>query len=214
MNFTDPAIQAYCEQFTSPESPALAALNRETHLKVLYPQMLAGQLQGRLLSTFSQMMRPQRIVEVGTYTGYSAICMAEGLAEGGTLTTIEINPEREEMIRRHVAEAGFTDQIDLRIGNALDVLPTLEGPVDMAFLDADKHNYVNYYEAIFPKLRVGGLILADNILWSGRVLDKKITDKETQGLRSFVQHVAADPRVQHVLMPVRDGIMMITKISN
>ncbi|MEM7036191.1 MAG: O-methyltransferase, partial [Bacteroidota bacterium] len=210
-DFIDPALKAYCEQFTSSEPAVLQEISLETHRKVLYPRMLSGHLQGRMLATLSRMHKPRRILEVGTYTGYSAICMAEGLQAGGVLTTIEINPEREDMIRAYFEKAGVADKMDLRIGEAAKILDTLEGPFDMVFLDADKFNYIRYYEMILPKMPSGAVIMADNMLWSGRVVDENIQDKETLGLRSFVRHVAADDKTEQVLLPVRDGIMLIIR---
>jgi caffeoyl-CoA O-methyltransferase len=211
MDFISPELQAYSEKYTSPEPPVLAALSRETWLKVLYPRMLSGHIQGRMLSLFSKTIRPQRILEIGTYTGYSAICLAEGLAEGGTLVTIDINAELEEMATRYFEKAGLADRVRMVVGDARAVVPTLDGPFDLVFIDADKESYCDYLDLVLPKMRSGGLILADNVLWSGQVLDPNITDKETQGLRDFVQKVAQTAAVEHVLLPVRDGIMAVMK---
>jgi len=212
MDFIDPNIQHYAEQFTSPEPGLLADLNRETNLKVLYPRMLSGHLQGRVLSMFSKMVRPRRVLEVGTYTGYSALCLAEGLVEGGKVVTLEVDGELEAMVQDYAAKTGNSSQIDMRIGPALEVIPTLEDTFDLAFIDADKHNYSNYFDLILPKLRPGGFIMADNVLWSGRVLTPNEKDKETTGLRNFVAHVANTPEVEQVLLPIRDGIMLIQKL--
>ena len=212
MDFLDPEIKRYAETYTSPESRVLSELNRETYLKVLYPRMLSGHLQGRLLSMVSRMIRPRRILEIGTYTGYSALCMAEGLAEDGKIITIDIDAELEDMIQKYAQEAGYADQIDLRIGNALEIIPQLDETLDLVFIDADKHNYSNYFDLVLPKLRKGGFIMADNVLWSGRVLDETTKDKETLGLRNFVQHVSNNQEVMQVLMPIRDGIMLIQKL--
>ncbi|MFN8398214.1 MAG: O-methyltransferase [Bacteroidia bacterium] len=211
MEFLPPDLQAYAERFTSPEHPVLAALNRETWLKVLYPRMLSGHIQGRMLSMFSKMIRPQRILEIGTYTGYSAICMSEGLAPGGSIVTIDINAELEDMVLKYFAEAGIADRAQMIVGDARQVVPALEGPFDLVFIDADKESYCDYLDLVVPKLRSGGLILADNVLWSGRVLDPKTEDKETQGLRAFVQKVADRDDLDYVLLPVRDGIMAVMK---
>jgi caffeoyl-CoA O-methyltransferase len=211
MDFLDPALQEYSERFTSPESDLLAELNRETNLKVLYPRMLSGHLQGRFLSMLSRIKRPEQILEIGTYTGYSAICMAEGLVDGGQLTTIEVDPEREDMIRDYLQRAGLTDRVKLIIGKAGEVIPRLQGSYDLVFLDADKENYVHYYDLILPKMPSGGMIIADNMLWSGRVLDENAKDKETLGLRAFVQHVVDDENTDQILVPIRDGIMLIIK---
>lgn len=212
MDFIDPNIQAYAENFTSPEPEVLAELNRETYLKVLYPRMLSGHLQGRMLSMISRMVRPRRILEIGTYTGYSALCMAEGLTDDGKVITIDIDAELEEMVLKYAKKAGLENKIDMRIGNALEIVPQLDETIDLVFIDADKHNYSNYFDLVLPKMRSGGFIMADNVLWSGRVLNEATKDKETLGLRNFVQHVSKNQGVEHVLMPVRDGIMLIQKL--
>ncbi|HHG85242.1 MAG TPA: O-methyltransferase [Bacteroidetes bacterium] len=211
MEFIDPALQRYSERFSSPESPVLAELNRETNLKVLYPRMLSGHLQGRILALLSLIKRPQHILEIGTYTGYAAICMAEGLVAEGQVTTIEIDPEKEDLILRYFEKAGIQARANLLIGDAADLIPTIDTPIDLAFLDADKESYVRYFDMILPKMPSGGLIIADNMLWSGKVLDENVSDRETQGLRNFVEHVANTENVEQVLMPVRDGIMLIVK---
>ena len=208
MEFIDPHIQNYCEAHTSPESAVLQALNRATHAKVLMPRMLSGHLQGRLLAMYSQMMHPLRILEIGTYTGYSAICLAEGLQENGQLITIDKNEELEEMMREAWQNAGLSDKIELRLGNALDIIPTLDGPFDMVFIDADKKNYLNYYHLVLPKMRLGGLIMADNVLWSGKIADEKARDADTLALREFNDYLMQDEHVETLLLPVRDGIMM------
>lgn len=211
MDFIDPALLAYSESFSTPEPAVLEELNRETHLKVLYPRMLSGHLQGRMLSMFSKMLRPKRILEIGTYTGYSAICMAEGLVEGGKLITLDINAELEEMVTRYAEKAGFADKIEMRIGDAREIVPGLDEEFDLVFLDADKGSYTHYFDLVLPKMPSGGMIIADNILWSGRVLNPKENDKETRGLKNFAEHVAKCEKVEQVLMPVRDGIMLIRK---
>jgi predicted O-methyltransferase YrrM len=211
MEFLPEIIQEYAERHTDPEPPILAELNRETNLKVLYPRMLSGHLQGRFLSMMAKVIRPTRILEIGSYTGYSALCLAEGLAPEGTITTLEIDPELEDMIRDYFERAGESHRLDLRIGNAVEIIPTLEGPFDLVFIDADKYNYTTYFELILPKLRPGGVIFADNVLWSGQVTDPNVQDKETQGLREFANFVSSDPRVERILLPIRDGIMMIMK---
>lgn len=208
MEFIDPHIQNYCEAHTSPESAVLQALNRATHAKVLMPRMLSGHLQGRLLAMYSQMMQPLRILEIGTYTGYSAICLAEGLQENGQLITIDKNEELEEMMREAWQNAGLSDKIELRLGNALDIIPTLDGPFDIVFIDADKKNYLNYYHLVLPKMRLGGLIMADNVLWSGKIADEKARDADTLALREFNDYLMQDEHVETLLLPVRDGIMM------
>jgi caffeoyl-CoA O-methyltransferase len=211
MDFISTELQAYTERFTSPEPALLAALNEETWRTIEYPRMLSGHLQGRILSLFSKMMRPQRILEIGTYTGYSALCLAEGLAPGGSLVTIDINADLEPMVLRYFEKAGLGNSARMVVGDARKIVPTLEGPFDMVFIDADKENYCTYFDLVLPKMRSGGLILADNVLWSGQVLDPKITDIETQGLRDFVHKVAQSDAVEQVLFPVRDGILAVMK---
>ncbi len=213
MEFIDEKLAAYAENHTSPESKLLAELNRETWAKVMMPRMLSGHIQGRLLSLFSKMIQPKAILEIGTYTGYSALCMAEGLAEGGVLYTIDINEELEDMVRRYIKEAGYEENIHFHIGNALDIIPKIPTHFDMVFIDADKENYANYYDLVFDKLRPGAYIIADNVLWSGKVIDEKelAKDKETQALDAFNKKVQSDPRVENILIPVRDGLMVARK---
>ena len=212
MDFLPKDIQDYSEQHTEPESELLYRLNRETHKRVMAPRMLSGHMQGRILAMITQMIRPKRILEIGTYTGYSAICMAEGLAPGGEIVTLDKNEELEEMVNRYFSEAGLTDCIDFRIGIALDLLPDIDGPFDLVFLDADKINYYNYFKLVIEKVRPGGFIIADNVLWSGKVIDTgKKTDVDTQAIRDFNRLVHADDRVEKVLFPVRDGLMVIRK---
>jgi predicted O-methyltransferase YrrM len=211
MEFLPVPIQEYAERFTSPEPAPLRHLNQETWQKVLSPRMLSGHLQGRILSMFSHMMRPSRVLEVGTYTGYSAICFAEGLAPGGKVITLEVNAELEPMARQYFHEAGQAANIELLIGDAREIIPGLTDTFDLVFLDADKENYTTYYKLILPKMRSGGLLLADNVLWSGRVMDENVHDEETEGLRDFVNFVSHDATVEQLLLPVRDGIMMVRK---
>lgn len=215
MDFLSPEITAYAEAHTSPESPLLQRLTRETYAKILYPRMLSGHFQGRLLAMLSQMIRPKRILEIGTFTGYSALCLAEGLAEGGTLTTLDANEELEEFTRRFFAESGLADRIDYRIGEALALLPGLPGPFDLVFLDADKLAYSTYFDLIFDKLSPGGFLLADNVLWSGKVIQPtEKPDKDTQALLDFNAKIHADPRVENLLLPMRDGLMVVRKIGS
>ena len=203
-------LEDYVATHTSSESELLKELNRKTHLDVLMPQMLSGHIQGRILSMFSRMMRPKRIIEVGTYTGYSGICLAEGLQADGLLYSLDINAELEELITNYWKEAGILDKTRLHIGNALEIIPDLQETWDLAFIDADKINYYNYYELILPSMRKGGLIIADNVLWSGKVTEEK-KDKDTAALHEFNEKIQADPRVDNVLLPVRDGLMLIYK---
>ncbi|TXK37396.1 O-methyltransferase [Pontibacter qinzhouensis] len=214
MEFLDEDLQQYAEEHTSPESELLHKVNRQTHLNVLKPRMLSGHLQGRLLAMFSQMIRPRQILEVGTYTGYSAICLAEGLQPGGTLHTIDKNEELEERVKGYFAEAGLADSIRLHIGNALEIIPTLDATFDLVFLDADKINYANYYDLVFDKVAPGGYIIADNVLWSGKVLPKyrKKLDEDTAAVIDFNKKLHEDGRVENILLPVRDGLLLARKL--
>ncbi len=216
MEFLDPALEAYAENHTSPEPPAAAELNRQTHLKVLQPRMLSGHLQGRLLSMMAHMARPEQILEIGTYTGYSAICLAEGMREGGTLHTIDIDEELRPMAERYFEKANCADRIRMHTGAALEVIDTLDGPFDLVFIDADKTNYLNYYKAVFSKVPVGGYIIADNVLWSGKVLDpaEALDDPDTAALMKYNEAVLNDPKTENVLLPVRDGLMIARKIAD
>ncbi len=213
MEFLDPNLEAYVENHTIPESQVLDELNRETWLKVLQPRMLSGHLQGRLLSMLSHMIKPKNILEVGTYTGYSALCFAEGLEKGGVIDTIDINEELEPMVQRFLDKAGYSDRIKMHVGNALDIIPTLDKKYDIVFIDADKNNYINYYNAAFDKVNTGGYIIADNVLWSGKVLDKEElkNDLDTKTIDEYNKMVLADDRVENVLFPIRDGLMIARK---
>ncbi len=211
MDFIPKDIQSYAEKYSSEEPEDLAALNRYTYVNHLYPRMLSGHLQGRLLAILSCLVKPEKILEIGTFTGYSALCLAEGLLERGTLHTIELNRENETTIRKYFNKSGYSDKIKLHFGNALDIIPTLDGMFDLVFLDADKENYVNYFELIISKVNSGGVILADNVLWNGKVTKPEEMDKETQGIRAFNEMVKNDPRVDNVLLTVRDGLMLILK---
>lgn len=213
MDFLNPELQQYAERHTHPESTLLKELERETHIKVLYPKMISGHLQGRLLSMFSHMIRPKRILEIGTYTGYSAICLSEGLAEGGEIITIDKNRELADIVQHYLQEAGIKDRVCFKIGEALDIIPELQGLFDLVFLDADKVNYSNYYDIIIDKVPSGGFILADNALWYGKVVSREMAaDKETRAIKAFNKKVHEDPRVQNVLLPVRDGVMILRKL--
>lgn len=214
MEFIDPALLAYCEDHTSQEDDLLKKITRETQAKVLMPRMISGHLQGKLLELFVKMLRPKTILEIGTYTGYSGLCMARGLAENGKIITLDINDELEKMVRGFFDESGLSDQIDYRLGNALEIIPTLEGPFDLVFIDADKINYANYYDLVIDKMSTGGIILADNVLWSGKVLPegRKKLDKDTAAILDFNRMVQDDTRVENSLLPIRDGIMMARKL--
>jgi caffeoyl-CoA O-methyltransferase len=213
MEMIEPLIQKYCDTHTSPEGEVLKQLNRETFANILQPRMLSGHFQGRVLSMISHMIKPQMVLEIGTYTGYSAICLAEGLAEGGKLITIDINAEREEMVHSYIQKAGFESRIQHIIGDALNIVKTLPYTYDLIFIDADKPNYIRYYDMAMEKLSPGGYILIDNILWSGKVVDEPslARDKDTQLLHLLNQTVQNDTRVENVLLPIRDGLMLVRK---
>ncbi len=211
MEFIPPEINAYAEAHTTAEPELLNRINRETHLEVLYPRMLSGHLQGRLLAMLARMINPAYIVEVGTYTGYSALCLAEGLRPGGKLITIEKNPELEKRVRSYLNASTLGKMVELRIGEAQEIIPTLPDGIDLAFIDADKVSYLKYYELLLDKLQPGGYLLADNVLWSGKVTDENARDADTVALQKFNNFVQADERVENVLLPVRDGLMMIRK---
>ncbi len=213
MEFIDPLLDKYVCDHTANESDLLKKINRETHLEVLQPRMLSGHFQGRVLSMFSKMIRPERILEIGTYTGYSAICLAEGLTPNGKLVTIDINEELASRVRGYFAESPYSHQIDYFIGDAMELIPSLNEKWDIVFIDADKHNYINYYHLVFPMVKVGGYIIADNVLWSGKVIDTSQQDKDTQLLREYNQLNQEDDRVEEVLFPIRDGLMIARKIN-
>jgi len=211
MNIINDKIQEYAEAYSTKEPELLAELNRETYVNYLFPRMLSGHNQGRFLSMIAKMIRPDRILEIGTYTGYSAICLAEGLSDRGILHTIEIDNENEDIIRRYITKTGNHEKIVLHFGNAMDIVPKINETFDLVFLDANKENYVEYYKLVMDKVNSGGLILADNVLWDGKVLDQTLKDKESAGIREFNEYVKNDPRVEHVLLTIRDGIMVIRK---
>lgn len=211
MEFLDENILRYAEAHSVKESDLLYKINRETHLSVLKPRMLSGHLQGRILSMISKMIRPDLVLEIGTYTGYSALCMAEGLSDAGRLITIDINEELENRVRGYFNESVYSNKIEYLIGNAQNIIPGLKGPFDLVFIDADKAGYASYYDLVIDKVSPGGFILADNVLWSGKVLDSK-PDKDTRYILDFNTKVSEDPRVEHVLVPIRDGILVLRKI--
>ncbi len=214
MDFLPKDIGAYAESFTREEGGILSELNRETYAKVMTPRMLSGHLQGQVLRMFSQMIGPKNILEIGTYTGYSALCMVDGLQDGGKLITIDVNEELQDIIKKYVSKAGKNDQVELRIGNALEVIPTLDQKFDLVFIDADKENYSNYFDLVFDKLNVGGYIIADNVLWSGKVLeDDAVLDKDTIALKHYAQKIKADDRVEQVFLPIRDGLLLARKLA-
>lgn len=206
-------IDEYILQHIDPEGDYLHALYRDTHLKLLYPRMASGHLQGRMLKMFVRMIKPSCILEIGTYSGYSALCMAEGLPEGGMIHTFEINDEQEEFTRPWFEGSPYADRIKLYIGDALQLVPQLGLTFDLAFVDGDKRRYVDYYEMILPRLADGGYIIADNTLWDGHVLEEHphASDLQTQGIKAFNDLVARDERVEKVILPLRDGLTIIRK---
>ena len=215
MHFLSEDLERYAEQHSQQEPPLLAALVRETHLRVLQPRMLSGHLQGRLLSVLSKLLAPTYIVEIGTFTGYATLCLAEGLAPSGRLHTIEANEEYEDIQNKYFGQSPYREQIVQHFAPALEVLPTLPDAIDLVFIDADKKNYLNYLEAVLPKMRAGGLILSDNVLWSGKVVEPvKDNDKHTQVLMAYNERLATDPRLETVLLPIRDGLTLSRVKSN
>ncbi|SNT06110.1 Predicted O-methyltransferase YrrM [Ekhidna lutea] len=212
MEFLPDDLQKYVEDHSEPESDLLQQINRETHLHVLKPRMLSGHLQGRVLSMLSHMIRPKNILEIGTYTGYAALCMAEGMQADGRLITIDNNDELALRTKEYFDQSAWADQIDLRVGNALEVIPTLKEKWDLVFIDADKENYANYFDLVINSVNTGGFIIADNVLWSGKVFDKSKNDKDTEAIRAFNQKTHTDRRVQNVLFPIRDGLMILRKL--
>jgi caffeoyl-CoA O-methyltransferase len=203
-------FEAYASAHSSKEPGLLKQLWRETHLKVLSPGMLSGHIQGRFLSMMSHLIRPTQILEIGTFTGYSALCLAEGLPEDGILHTIEVNTELVDIIERYFKESGYNEKLKLHIGDAKQVLLSLDGPFDLVFIDADKENYVNYYNLVFDKVRQGGIIIADNTFWHGNVLTND-RGKETMGIKAFNEMIKKDQRIEKVMLTLRDGLLMIRK---
>lgn len=205
-------LDQYILEHIDPESDYLKKLYRQTHLKLLYPRMASGHLQGRLLKMFVKMIDPTYILEIGTYSGYSGLCLAEGLKPGGQLYTIEINDEQEDFTRPWFENSPYKDQIHFLIGNALDIVPTLNVTFDMAFVDGDKRLYKEYYEMVFQHLRPGGYMLADNTLWDGHVIEEPTPkDAQTKGIMAFNDYLAKDTRVEKVILPLRDGLTIIRK---
>jgi len=215
MEFLSEALQSYCEKHSSDEPEILRKLIRHTHAQVLQPRMLSGHLQGRFLSMISKLVKPSYILEIGTYTGYSALCLAEGLAPNGKLFTLDVNPELEDLVNQYIEEAGYKNRIQMIIGDAYQLIRTLPHSFDLVFIDADKSSYSKYFDLLIDKLNPGGIILADNVLWSGKIIDEKSLskDKDTQSIDAFNKKVQADPRVEVVLLPIRDGITLIRKKS-
>jgi predicted O-methyltransferase YrrM len=206
---THPDFEAYAEKHTQPESDLLHRLYRETNLKTMYPRMLSGQLQGQFLKMLSSIMQPQLILEIGTFTGYSTINLALGLPKNGIIHTIDSNPESVEIGRKYFAEAGVEKKITTHIGNALEIIPQIDAKFDLVFIDADKENYLNYYKMLLDRINPGGVVLADNAFWDGKAFDEHARDKETLGIKAFNDFVQRDDRVENMLIPIRDGLMML-----
>ena len=210
----NPELEQYILMHSEPESEVLAELSRATHLQVLRPRMLSGNLQGQFLKMICQMIGARRVLEIGTYTGYAAISMASGLAEGGVVHTIDVNDELEDFTRGFIEKSGVADHIVFHVGDACEIIPRLDEVFDLVFIDADKREYSKYYHLVFDKVRAGGMIIADDVLWDGKVADPNVKlDAQTQGILEFNDMVQADSRVENVLLPVRHGLMMIRKVK-
>lgn len=201
----------YLENSCEPENELLKHINRETHLKVSMPRMLSGHYQGKLLSMISKMINPERILEIGTFTGYATLCLAEGLRENGRIYTIDINLELENMVRSNFKRSDLDSKIMYQIGDAKEIIPTLNEIFDLVFIDADKKNNATYYDMIIDKVRSGGLILVDNVLWNGKVLNEGVSDQKTSFISKFNEMVSSDQRVEKLILPVRDGLFLIRK---
>jgi caffeoyl-CoA O-methyltransferase len=210
MDLFDNSLTRYLEDHADPENPLLRQINRETHLKETKAHMLSGHYQGRLLSLLSKMIGPKRILEVGTFTGYATLCLAEGLPADGIIHTIDINEELEERVRSYFDQSPFASQIRYHIGNAMDIIPGLGETFDLAFIDADKKNNINYYHLIVEQMPSGGVILIDNVLWKGKVLEDT-TDSQTRHVLELNQQIASDTRVEKIILPVRDGLLLVRK---
>lgn len=214
MNFIPEALDDYAVKHTSPEPELLAKLSRETYLKVLQPRMLSGHYQGRLLSMISKIVKPERILEIGTYTGYSALCLAEGLMENGELHTIDINEELTDIQEKYFNLSPYKNKIYPHLGSATKIIPTIPGKFDLVFMDADKPNYPFYLDIIIDKIRPGGILLTDNVLWSGKVVEQVEEDDEsTIALLEYNKRIAEDSRLETILLPVRDGLSITRKIN-
>ncbi len=206
------ALIEYAEKYTTPEGELLKELASETHVKIYHPRMLSGHLHGRFLSAISHMIQPSNILEIGTYTGYSALCLAEGLRTDGLLHTIEINDELEDFIISYFQRSPYKDKIILHIGDARQIIPTLNKNFDLVYIDGDKREYMDYYNVVFEYVKRGGFILADNVFWNGKVIDTGQKDEFTESIRKFNEMVANDSRVEKAMLPIRDGISIIRKL--
>lgn len=210
MHLVSAALESYVEQYSSKEDEVLGELTRETHLKVQMPQMVSGHIQGMVLEFITQLIQTKRILEIGTFTGYSAICMAKGLTDDGVLHTIDVNEELQPMCAKYFTKAGLADKIVHHIGDARQIIPTLSETFDLVFIDADKSNYCTYYDLVFDKVRPGGYIIADNVLWSGKVVEEK-KDKDTLAIHSYNEKIANDTRVKSFILTLRDGLNIVRK---
>lgn len=207
MHFISPELELYVENHSQKEPALLAELNKETYQKILLPRMLSGHFQGRVLSMLSKLLKPSAILEIGTYTGYATLCLCEGLKSGGVVHTIDINEELVDFQRKYFDKSPWGGQIKQHLGNAIDIIPTIDATFDLIFIDADKENYLNYFKMIIPMMSSGGIIISDNVLWSGKVLDPaQPNDKSTKTLQEYNLALSTDPRVETVLLPIRDGL--------
>jgi len=211
MDLFDNSLTGYLEEHSDVENELLKQINRETHLKVPSPHMLSGHYQGRLLSLLSKIIAPKRILEIGTFTGYATLCLAEGLTSDGIIHTIDINEELEDQVRGYFNKSDYSNQINYHIGNAIEIIPTLNDTFDLVFIDADKKNNLNYYQLVIDKMPSGGVILIDNVLWKGKVLEEN-NDKQTEIILELNKQIASDTRVEKVILPVRDGVFLIRKL--
>ncbi len=211
IDIADPRVEAYAVEHTTPEPAWFATLAEDTRASTTAPGMMVGTLEGRFLTALVAMKQPRSVLEIGTFTGYSALSMAEALPPGGHIITCDISEEHVEIARKHIGASPFADRIEIRVGPAIETVATLDGPFDMVFIDADKPSYLDYYEAVLPKLAPDGVIVADNVLWSGRLLDPEVDDENTRAIREFNEHVVADERVEVVILTVRDGVSLIRR---
>ncbi len=206
--FTSEQIQEYIEQFSAQQSDLLRKLEKETFQKAVFPQMISGNYQGRLLSMISKLKQPEQILEIGTFTGYATLCLAEGLAVGGTIHTIDKNDEHQAIQNKYFKVSGYGEQIKQYLGDAMEIVPRINKEFDLVFIDADKKNYPKYFDIIFPKMKKGGLILSDNVLWYGKVLNENEKDKETRAIQTYNEILKNHPSIEVIILPVRDGISM------